>query len=182
MVGACGVSVGLLEFYKSRRNGSQVLLAQCCHNKYGRFLTLSEYGREVRCGFIAVPEGSKGEGWRWFANKLREVVSMYFASSLKNRASQRSTPCAHDVLGSNGTSVEVLMRSSLSSEANGCSVGRWEDRGMVGKIAVQPELNLPKKDVCFPKGDSTGVIDCPSLLAMQKFLLDMREKVESVLR
>lgn len=75
MMIACGVSVGLLDFYKSRQNGYQVLLAQRCHNNYGRFLTLSKYGKEMRRGFIAVPEGLKGEGWRRFAAMLKEVAA-----------------------------------------------------------------------------------------------------------
>lgn len=52
---------------------------------------------------------------------------------------------------------------------------------MAGRTMVQLELNLPKIDVWFSKGDSTGVIDGPSLLAMQRVILDKRDKMETML-
>lgn len=48
-----------LEFYKIRRRGNQILVAQRCFNNFGHFLSLLEFGQQR--GFIAVPEGS--EGW-----------------------------------------------------------------------------------------------------------------------
>lgn len=43
-------------------------------------------------GFIATPEGPKGEGWRQFVALLKEVVSVSFNFSVKNRAPLRASP------------------------------------------------------------------------------------------
>lgn len=63
VVADCGSSRGFEEFYKVRRVGNSVLIAQCCH-KYDHFLSLSEYGKDVNCGFLSTPEGTWGKGWR----------------------------------------------------------------------------------------------------------------------
>lgn len=57
----------------------------------------------MRCGFIAVPRGLKGEGWRRFAEKLKDAVSMSSILGMKNnRASQRAPPHTHVLLGIKG--------------------------------------------------------------------------------
>lgn len=47
---------------------------------------------------------------------------------------------------------------------------------------VHSELNSPKKDIWFPKGCLTVANDGPSLISMQRVVLDMKEKVDVMLR
>lgn len=58
----CGASGGSTEFYKVRTVGSSVLIAQRCHNNSGCFFLLFEYEKDVKGGFLAIPEGEIGEG------------------------------------------------------------------------------------------------------------------------
>lgn len=40
VVAGCSALAGSSKFYKVRRDGSRVLLAQCCHNKSGLFFII----------------------------------------------------------------------------------------------------------------------------------------------
>lgn len=66
-----------------------MLIARCCHNQFGHFVSMYEYGKEVRRGFIAIPEGLKGEGWRRFATMLREASSKSSISGVENKVGFR---------------------------------------------------------------------------------------------
>lgn len=132
------------------------------------FVQIRERGEH---GFIAVPEGLKGEGWRWFAEKLTEAVFMSSAPGMKNRASQRACPHAHVFSGLKGSFGVVLTRSSLSLDAHGCLVAGGMICGVASGEVVQPKLKFPKNDVWFSWGGSTRLNDGSSLMAMQTVLL-----------
>ncbi|KAG6713578.1 hypothetical protein I3842_05G160400 [Carya illinoinensis] len=85
VIGLCGTSGGLFEFFRTRRNGNQVMVVQRDQNRYGRYLTMSEYGHDKRHGSIVVPESLKGEGWRKFGALLMEVFYPYSVLGDRNR-------------------------------------------------------------------------------------------------
>lgn len=69
--------------------------------------------------------------------------------------------------------------------AHGSSKGQQDAFGVAGGEVVQPDLqsfHIPKDGGWFSKGGLTGDMEGFSLLAMQGVLLDMKEKVESMLR
>lgn len=71
-----------------------MLVVQRCLNSYGRFLSLSEYGHDRRHGFVIVPEGLKGVGWRRFGDVLREVVPSSFILGDKNSLREGCFPAS----------------------------------------------------------------------------------------
>lgn len=68
-------------------------------------MTLSEYGHELRHGFIVVLEGSKGEGWKRLAESMREAVNFSSVLGVKDRAPVK---VSSSTVGSKGSFVEVL--------------------------------------------------------------------------
>lgn len=65
---------------KSSRVGDIAFIAQCGSNGHERFLTVVEYGGGGPRGFVVIPEGRGGRGWRGFVVELRMFLE-YFQSS-----------------------------------------------------------------------------------------------------
>lgn len=61
------------DFVKSFREGSKLVTARRGENKAGRYLETTVYGLGGRKGFILIPEGRRGWGWRKFSGELRLV-------------------------------------------------------------------------------------------------------------
>lgn len=109
------------EFIKSPRDGNKAFLAQRCFNRSVQYLTVVEYRCGEQRGFIVIPEGREGRGWRVCAVELRKVVS-FFELSLGER-SRTSFPWQPiSVLQSNdmGGSSSVSMGKVLES-------GYWQN-------------------------------------------------------
>ena len=62
-------------FARSVRDGESVLLLQLGSNAHGSFLMISELLHGRRKGFIIVPEGKSGSGWRGFCLHLRKAIA-----------------------------------------------------------------------------------------------------------
>lgn len=175
MVGACGAFVGSSEFYKTCRKGNRVLVVQRCHNSYGRFLSMSEFGQKRRRGFISVPEGSKGKGVRRFEELLRVAVSSPSVSGVKYRVPEKVASYSYVDEGRNGTFVEVLKKPLP------CMEGSREVRGMIGGKILHARGQLMQKSVHILKGDDLSLNESTSgagkdfsLKAMHDALLDMK--------
>ena len=57
------------------RDGKTVFILQLGFNAHGYFLMLLEFLRGRRKGFIVVPEGNLGCGWRGFGSHLRKALA-----------------------------------------------------------------------------------------------------------
>lgn len=96
-----------LELYKTQRKRNQVLVAQKCHNSFGRILSLSEYGHDMRTWFIIVPKGFKGEEWRSLEASLRMVaVTSSSVSRVRNRASEKVATIPYSTMGMKGSFLD----------------------------------------------------------------------------
>ena len=62
-------------FARTVRDGETVLILQLGFNAHGYFLMLSEFLRGCRKGFIVVPKGNLGCGWRGFGSHLRKALA-----------------------------------------------------------------------------------------------------------
>ena len=62
-------------FARTVRDGETVFILQLGYNAHGSFLMISEFLRGHRKGFIAVPEGNLGCGWRGFGFHLRKALA-----------------------------------------------------------------------------------------------------------
>lgn len=102
-------------------------IAQSCHNNFSRFL-LSEYGKDMKRGFLAILEGVMEEGWGHFAVKLREATSLSFVLESKNRANTRTHFHLPFASGPKTSFVEVVKRAPLKMVSKGCSVYWREGR------------------------------------------------------
>ncbi|XP_075658265.1 transcription factor Pur-alpha 1-like [Castanea sativa] len=61
-------------FARTFREGDKVFILQLGSNSYGRFFMILELVHGRRKGFIVVPEGKLGSGWRGFGLHLRKVI------------------------------------------------------------------------------------------------------------
>jgi len=71
---------GEQEFIKSYREGSKLLIARRGGNKDGRFLEAAVFGLGGQRGFVLIPEGRGGWGWRKFSGKLSKISAFLFAA------------------------------------------------------------------------------------------------------
>jgi hypothetical protein len=71
---------GEQEFIKSYREGSKLLIAWRGGNKDGRFLEAAVFGLGGRRGFVLIPEGRGGWGWRKFSGKLSKISAFLSAA------------------------------------------------------------------------------------------------------
>lgn len=127
---------------------------QCYHNKFGCFLSLTEYERDVKRGFIAILVQVKGKGWRRFVVKLREATSLSSVLGSKNRASLRYHFRVPAASGSKDAYINILKRKPSTMVAKDGLEGRWEVRGEV----VQSHCNLHKEeDIWFLVFQVSGV-------------------------
>ena len=62
-------------FARTVRDGETVFILQLGFNAHGYFLMLLEFLRGRRKGFIVVPEGNLGCGWRGFGSHLRKALA-----------------------------------------------------------------------------------------------------------
>ena len=62
-------------FARTVRDGETVFILQLGFNAHGYFLMLSKFLRGRRKGFIVVPEGNLGCGWRGFGSHLRKALA-----------------------------------------------------------------------------------------------------------
>ena len=62
-------------FARTVRDGETVFILQLGYNAHGSFLMISEFLRSRRKGFIVVPEGNLGCGWRGFGFHLRKALA-----------------------------------------------------------------------------------------------------------
>jgi len=73
-------------FWNQSVSGFPRILAQQCANRHGYFLTLEEYEGRRRKGFVLVPKGKFGEGWKRFGEELRLALNSLFAGSFPKHA------------------------------------------------------------------------------------------------
>ncbi|KAF5460791.1 hypothetical protein F2P56_020633 [Juglans regia] len=85
MVKECAASLGSAEFLRTRRKGNMVLMVRRGSNYYGSFIVLSEFGHDKRRGMIVVPEGRKGEGWRYFGDTVNELSPPFSSTVSQGR-------------------------------------------------------------------------------------------------
>ena len=62
-------------FARTFRDGDKVFIMQLGANAYGNFVMISELVHGRRKGFIMVPEGKLGSGWRGFGFHLRKAIA-----------------------------------------------------------------------------------------------------------
>ena len=62
-------------FARIVRDGDTVFILQSGSNAHGSFLMISELLHDRRKGFIVVPEGNLGSGWRGFGCQLRKAIA-----------------------------------------------------------------------------------------------------------
>ncbi|KAK7831726.1 hypothetical protein CFP56_027080 [Quercus suber] len=72
-------------FARTFRDGDKVFIVQLGSNAHGRFFMISELIHGRRKGFIVVPEGKLGSGWRGFGLHLRKAIA---PESLVNKQPQ----------------------------------------------------------------------------------------------
>ena len=63
------------QFAWTFRDGEKVFILQLGSNAHGTFLMISELLHGHRKGFIVVPEGKLGSGWREFGFNLRKAIA-----------------------------------------------------------------------------------------------------------
>jgi hypothetical protein len=68
-------SPGSLDFVKSFREESKLVIVRRGGNQAGRFLEVSSFAVGGRKGSIWLPEGRDGRGWRRFAGELSKMVA-----------------------------------------------------------------------------------------------------------
>jgi hypothetical protein len=71
---------GEQEFIKSYREGPKLLIARRGGNKDGRFLEAAVFGLGSRRGFVLIPEGRGGWGWRKFSGELCKISAFLSAA------------------------------------------------------------------------------------------------------
>jgi len=71
---------GEQEFIKSYREGSKLLISRRGGNKDGRFLEAAVFGLGGRRGFVLIPEGHRGWGWRKFSGELSKISTFLSAA------------------------------------------------------------------------------------------------------
>jgi hypothetical protein len=69
-------SPGSLDFVKSFREESKLVIVRRGGNQAGRFLEVSSFAVGGRKGSIWLPEGRDGRGWRRFAGELSKMVAV----------------------------------------------------------------------------------------------------------
>ena len=62
-------------FARSVRDGETVFILQLGSNAHGSFIMISELLHGRRKGFLIVPEGKSGSGWRGFSLHLRKAIA-----------------------------------------------------------------------------------------------------------
>ena len=62
-------------FARTFRDGDKVFILQIGSNAHGSFFMISELVHGRRKGFIVVPEGKLGSGWRGFGFHLRKAIA-----------------------------------------------------------------------------------------------------------
>ena len=62
-------------FARTFRDGDKVFILQIGSNAHGSFFMISELVHGHRKGFIVVPEGKLGSGWRGFGFHLRKAIA-----------------------------------------------------------------------------------------------------------
>jgi hypothetical protein len=68
------------DFIKSFRERSKVFIARRGGNQASRFLEVAAFGMGGRKGFIVIPEGREGWGWRKFSGELRMAIEFRSAT------------------------------------------------------------------------------------------------------
>ena len=63
-------------FARTVRDGETVFILQLGYNAHGSFLMISEFLRSRQKGFIVVPKGNLGCGWRGFGFHLRKALAL----------------------------------------------------------------------------------------------------------
>ena len=63
-------------FAQTFREGEKVFILQLGSNAHGSFLMISELIHGHWKGFLMVPEGKSGSGWRGFGFHLRKAISL----------------------------------------------------------------------------------------------------------
>lgn len=96
-----------------------------------------EFGQEKRHGFIAIPEGLKGEGWRRFVESLREAVLFSSFSGINNRVPDKLVFASHVSAGQKGSFAEVLKKLLPSME--GRREANWVAGGKVVQLVLQSQ-------------------------------------------
>jgi hypothetical protein len=99
------------DFVKSFREGSKLVIARRGENKAGQFLEAAVYGLGGRKGFLLIPEGRRGWGWRKFSSELRLVSASLSASVDRGIISSNAS------VKQKGPSYAVVLWSALDSVA-----------------------------------------------------------------
>jgi hypothetical protein len=73
-------SPGVEDFVKSLREDLKVLIVRRGGNQAGRFLEVASFAVGGRKGFIWLPGGQEGLGWRQVAGELSKMVFLESAS------------------------------------------------------------------------------------------------------
>jgi len=99
------------DFVKSFREGSKLVITRRGENKVGRYLEAAIYGLGGRKGFILIPEGCRGWGWRKFSGELRLVFASLSASVDRGIISSDAS------VKQKGSSYATVLRSASDSVA-----------------------------------------------------------------
>ena len=64
------------DLVRTVRDGNTIFILQLGSNAHGSFLMISELLHGHKKGFIVVPEGKLGSGWRGFGFHLRKIIAL----------------------------------------------------------------------------------------------------------
>jgi hypothetical protein len=147
------------DFWRRSRSGSPGIFVQRCANRHGRFLVVEDFGGGKRRGFILVPEGRSGEGWKSFVLELRAVVNFLKsrtipkpaqASSVKESKLQAPIPSNRrsfaEVMMQNCPETLHLPKSAMKSMKVPVSLTAQQKNNSVKPFVLmkRPASELPK--------------------------------------
>ena len=112
-------SIGL--FMSTVREGGNVFILQLGSNTHGTFSLISELAKGKCKGFIVIPEGKKGSGWRGFGKMVAEEEPRLCTSGIGNKGKGK-------VLD-----FQYSKKSIFSSDlCDSCGGKPWNEKAQIG--------------------------------------------------
>lgn len=135
-------------------------------------MSLSEYGKDMNRGILVIPEGTRGEGWRWFVVKLREAVSLSSISEPKNKAVLKNYHCPSLASRPKTSFVGLVKRASSTMVSKGGSIYWWEGQKEASVMLLQPECFSHMKNVWSYKRMVSSILKGYSLVDVFFLIVD----------
>jgi hypothetical protein len=169
-----------LDFIKSFRKGSKVLIARRGGYQASRFLEASDFRMGGRKGFLLILEGRGGWGWHKFSGELRKAVNYLstkvgcgFGSSLasvKEDGKEEEVRLGLAPLWKGPSFVEILRSSSVSAVKR-APIVQGRQFGWRASPAEPCALDILPM-VRHAEVEPRSAVDCFSLESLRIALLD----------